>query len=251
LSEDRPLITVDGALWVLGLTAIAYAIGFGYAEGYLRHFGVDASLIEVSPYTLYRSLMWVASIAGITFVVQVLAVMLFESLLKVKVPFVIRCLAAATILAALLAALFEVRGAWMIAGGLFVVLATCLIAPIFVDRRKKERTYAEKLATTDVRFRVSAIPLPRFVLAGLAMLIPALAFQVAGEAGQTEARKQTEFLVAEASPPCAIINAHGDTLLCAEFAEGRLVGQFRFLSKADSVLTLKKVGPLQQAPKPN
>lgn len=78
-------------------------------------------------------------------------------------------------------------------------------------------------------------------------MIVATAFQVAWEAGRSEARDQQEFLVADTSPPCVIINAHGDHLVCAEFADGRLLGKFSFLSKTDRdlKLALKKVGPLQ------
>jgi hypothetical protein len=75
------------------------------------------------------------------------------------------------------------------------------------------------------------------------------ALQVAWEAGQTEARKQKEFLVADTSPPCVIVRAYGDRLTCAEFAGVRLLGQFHLLSKEDRdlELKLKKVGPLQPA----
>jgi hypothetical protein len=248
LSEDRPLITVDGAIWGLGLTAAAYRLAFQYESGYAIQLGLPFSLIDVSLDSLYGSLMWVGLMAGIVFVVETLVVGVLEGMLKIKASVLIRWFTAGALLYALLAALFHVRFAWYLSGGLIVVLTAALIGPIFTV--KKRTSYTEKVAISDARLAASVFPphvSQRLAFVIVALIIVATAFQVAWEAGRSEARDQQQFLVADASPPCVIINAHGDHLVCAEFADGRLLGQFRFLSKTDRdlKLKLKKVGPLQ------
>jgi hypothetical protein len=248
LSEVRPLVTVDGAIWVLFLTAVAYGVAFQYEEGYARQLGLPFSLMDVSLVSLYRSLMWVGLIAGLVFVLESLVVMmLLESMLKIKASVFNRSFTAGAILYALLAALFHVRSAWVLSGGFCLVLAAYLIAPL---RVKKRHSYAEKIAMAEARVAAGVSPphlSPRFALVFVGLLITGTAFLVAAEAGRSEARDQKQFLVADTSPPCVIVNAHGDALICAEFSGNRLLGQFHLLSKEDRdlKLTLKKVGPLQ------
>jgi hypothetical protein len=253
LNADRPLITVDGAIWVLVITAVAYALAFGYEEGYLSHFGVAASLTEVSLYSLYRSLMWVGLIAGLVFITTEVGLIKFllDPMLKPeKFPFVPKCLLAGTILYALLWALVDQELAWGTASILAVGLAVVLIAPIFMDKKKKHRSYGERLAAVDAHFRARTETSPRFVFTIAAIMLTLIAFQVASAAGQSDARKRKEFLVADVPPLCVIVHPYGERLICADFASGRLTGKVRLLSKEDRdlELTLKRVGPLQPAP---
>jgi hypothetical protein len=252
LNVDRPLITVDGAIWVLVLTAVAYAVAFGYEEGYLSHFGVAASLMEVSLNSLYRSLMSVGLIAGLVFVTTEIGAVkaLLEPMLKVeKFPFVAKCLLAGAILYVLAGAMLDLEFAWGTASLFIIGLAAYLIAPIFMDKKKKYRSYAERLAAADAQFRARVDMSPRFAFMIAAIILTLLAFQVASAAGQAEARKRKEFLVADLSPPCVIVHPYDERLICAGFAGGRLTGQIRLLPKdGDLELRLKKVGPLQSAP---
>jgi hypothetical protein len=253
LSEDRPLITVDGAIWVLVLTAIAYAVAFGYQDGYLKHFGVPAPLVEVSLYSLYHSLMWVGLIAGLVFITTEFGVVrwLLQPMLKVeKFPFVPKFLLAGAILYVLVGAVLDSELAWGTASIFIVGLAISLIAPIFTDKKKRYRSYAERLAVVDTHLRAGVDMSPRFAFVIFAIMLTLIAFQVASAAGQAEARKRKEFLVADIPPPCVIVHPFGDRLICAEFADGRLTGQIHLLAKEDRdlELTLKKVGPLQSAP---
>lgn len=91
---------------------------------------------------------------------------------------------------------------------------------------------------------------PRFSFVIFAIMLTLLAFEVASAAGQADATKRKEFLVADMSPPCVIVHPYGDGLICAEFAGGQLTGQIRLLSKEDRdlKLSLKKVGPLKSPP---
>jgi hypothetical protein len=249
LSEGRPLITVDGAIWVLVFTAVAYAVAFGYEEGYLSHFGVAAPLIEVSLYSLYHSLMWVGLIAGLVFITTELGVVrwLLQPMLKVeKFPFVLKCFVAGAILYALLGAI-DFPMAWATASLLIVALAIFLIAPIFTDKKKKYRSYAERLGAADAHLRAGVDLSPRFAFVIAAITVTLIAFQVASAVGKADARYRKEFLVADMSPPCVIVHPYGDRLICAEFADRRLTGHVRLLSKEDRdlELTLEKVGPLR------
>lgn len=253
MSEGRPLITVDGAIWVLGLTAAAYGLAFTYEQGYADQLRLPLSLMDVSFLSLYRSLVWVGGIAALVFALELMVVKaILQPMLKVeKFPLVPKSLVAGVILFVLVAAMLNVSLAWGTAGILIVGLAACLIAPIFTDRKKKYRSYAERLAAADAYFRAGTDVAPRFAFVLATLTIALLAFHVASAAGQWEARGQKEFLVAETSPPCVIINAHGDTLVCAEVAGNQLLGQFLFLSKEDGLkLKLQKVGPLKPVPVP-
>lgn len=251
MSADRPLITVDGAMWVLLLTAIAYAVAFQYEAGYASHFGLTLSLVDVSLLSLYRSLMSVGAIAGLVFLLESAVVaILLEGRLKIKASVLNRCFTAGAILYALLAGIFHVRFAWVVSGGFLVVLAAHLIAPNFTV--KKKLSYPEKVAMSDARLAAAVMPphLPRrFAPVLVAILVIGTAFQVAEEAGQSEAREQKRFLVADTSPPCVFVDTRGDTLVCAEFAGNQLLGNFHLLSKEDDLkLTLKNVGPLKSVP---
>lgn len=251
MSEDRPLITVDGAILVL-LTAAAYGIAFQYDETYTGHFGLASSFVEFSLHSLYRSAMWVTLTAGIVFVLHVLAVGLFESVLKAKMPLAASLFAAAAILYAVVAVEFDRGWYWATSGGFILVLLVHLVAPIFTSKRK-HCTYAEKLAMEDARIRAHMSPphLPhRIAFVVPVIMVTALALQVAQDAGGAEASKQLEFLVADTSPPCAIVRPRGDSLICAEFSRNQLTGTLRLLSKEGrgQSLTLRKVGPLRAAP---
>jgi hypothetical protein len=81
------------------------------------------------------------------------------------------------------------------------------------------------------------------------LLLSVLALHTAQDAGRSEARRQLDFLVADAPAPCFIVRAYGDSMICAQNGGHRPLGKCRLLSRQEDLeFTLKRIGPLEAVP---
>jgi hypothetical protein len=252
MNEKRAWIQMDSTMLALLLTALAYAAAFNFEFGYISYFGLPSALAEVTLRSLVLSVILLSTIPALAFILQVMLVHLLEVLLKIKVPLIVSMFVMAAIFFALLAALFDLKWFyWAVAGGLLLVAATHLVAPIFVS--KKQSTYAEKLMAADARTKAAFMPpsVPRSIgIAMLVIMIAAMTIRTAQDAGRSEARTQKQFLVANISPPCVIVRAYGEALICAQYEGNKLHGKFRLLSKVEpnTELELRRIGPFEPIP---
>lgn len=246
-TEKHEWLRLDSAVLALGITAFAYAVAFMYEVGYVGYFGVPFMLVEVSIRTLFRSVSWLLLIA-ITVVVLCLATMMVFRDSKAKVPVLVWAPMVAAIFFAALGLRFDLSFYFALSGPCLFLPLVYLASPL-ISNMKKKGSYAEKLHATDeiVRSRIGNDPHRAEILlwAGF-VLIPLISLRVAHDTGLSEAHEQTTFLVADATPPCVVIRAYGDFLICVEYAGARPLGKFRLLRKEDydREFTLERIGSL-------
>jgi hypothetical protein len=253
---------LDPVIWVLLLTALAYASAYGYECGYLSWFGIPSELAEVD---LRDLLICVAAFVGGAAVVIPLA-----ALLDVPVPRVPQRLVRDTVYLLLL-----LLGVW---GGLstdkplsttWKIVSTCAIAfaglgvfyilPAFMHPFIKGY-WAKVIAASEERqsaVRRAAVRdgTPVFEKLNLrvlivAMLVVACPF-IAYEGGEFGAERQVLFLVpmAHGIPQCVVVRSSSSGLLCATYQVlpdnmNQLCGEYQFLKTEGSVMGLRIVGSI-------
>jgi hypothetical protein len=258
--------TIDSALLILLLTAGAYAIAFQYESGYLSHFGVPSEYAEVSAGRL------VAAAAVALFSIAV-AALLWSSLKLVLARAAPLHLAVANRLAHLITWLvIALLLANQIEGPFFGKILMCalpaillvgeLLMPLITHRHLL--SYAEQLETSVLedlaREREGPGAEPQAVVVRIAapaaavfLLVTLLLTGLAYAAGAQVARLQSEFLVAAAEVPCAVVRSSSRGLLCVSFDADKRAAlrEFRFLKAADTTVTLSSIGPLTQVEPPH
>jgi hypothetical protein len=146
---------------------------------------------------------------------------------------------------------------WALAVGLpAVMLIGELVMPLILYRGLP--TYAQKLEAS-VRGDIEKPTGPdvaliqglmRFVTPSVAIFVfvAVITALFAYSVGMREARSQSEYLVLDGNPPCAVVRALSEGLLCVTFDRHTAIvrGEYTFLKPAGSSLRLRKVGPLKE-----
>ena len=261
---------LDGAVWVLLLTALAYSLAYGYQCGYLAFFGVPAEFVEVD---LRAVLICAAiSIAGLGFLVWIVGVLLslrserMSERLKRDYSFVI-------VFAVVVATfLYLLDAPWpvlllILAGFAGMPVLNLLIYPVFEYRNVKgylaklekaaEVRAAEIAAKKQEPLSMSKYISPKTIVICLCVVLsPFLAYFI----GHHAASHQTVFLVSK-DKSCLVVSSRADGLLCASFESQsdpsrparRVRCEYAFLETKSSVLQRRTVGPLEgaEATQPN
>jgi hypothetical protein len=257
--------TVDSALLILLLAASAYLIAFRYESGYLSWFGVPSEYAEVNVTRLIVA-------AGVALFSITMAALIWSSLklllarvspLHSAVTNRLAYLVTWLVIALLLA--YETEAS--VAGEILIYLLPILLLvgqllmPLLTH--PQQPSYASKLEASvlddlakkpqdpSAEFRAVVVRIAAPVNAAF-LLVALLLTGLAHAAGARVARLQSEFLVANAEPPCAVLRAASRQLLCVSFDADKRVAlhEFRFLKADETVVTLSSIGPLMPVETP-
>jgi hypothetical protein len=252
------LSRIDSAVWILLLTALAYAIAFGYECGYLASFGIPAELAEVD---LREALVCGAAALGAFSLLCLVAPFLNAPLPRVP----------ERLWRDNLFFVFLVVGAWAwfhlakrdtvfssIVPWTTAVLGLCVIYVLPLWEHRELEGYWAKLCASladrqrrlDLTLEGKEKPLfERFnpyiiLLIALAIASPFGAFTF----GESATRDQVWFLVPvqPGAPKCVVVRSGSSGLLCATYQPKThvLCDEYRFLKVENSILQQQAVGPL-------
>lgn len=261
----------DGAVWVLLLTALAYALAYGYECGYLAFFGIPADFAEVN----LRSLMICAaiSIVGSVFLVYTVSVLFTLRPQQMSERLKRDCALVIAIPVVLATLVYLLEAPWPV--GVLIVAAmggtpilNILIAPVFEYRTVKGYLAKLEKAALDRETKVAAgrqeslrfwkyIDANSFLVFLCIVASPFLAYII----GHHVASHQIIFLVPKGKDTCVVLRARTEGLLCARFETQtdptdprsrpvhKMQCEYQFLKAEGSVLRRTSVGPMEGAEK--
>lgn len=250
VSSPSSSSNADWALLLALATPIAYLMTYRFNVGYLEHFGIPNTLVDVA----LKDLLYTAAVVlSVSYTVYQLLDS-FLVFLPEKWPTIVKRRTTWLFLIgmAVLYVLAREKGgwiAWSIAAAIFLLL---LVALVVMPLRKSAKGAAQKVVRPDPYVVKGVIPeLMRvgvkreYLLAGFLVLALSLLMKTFGG---IVAMWTTDYLVHQSGNGvvCAVIRARDADLLCADFepSTSKLIGTYRFLEPKDAMLSRHK-GPLE------
>ena len=264
MTENMPTTlsrTLDSAILLAMLSALAFATSFAFECGYAGYFGIPALLVEANPKNLL--------ICGAIFVFGMPSVWqsadFLVSLWPKKWPDAIRRATVITMspLVLMLVARVFLGTKWstiavigLPATALFglIEFACPLLAhsdkPGYVaklDANFSHQAGQSQKSPGLVLMLINRVGPERYRQGMLVLSFIPLAWAF----GFREARLDKQFLVANAPSPCVIVSSFNDTLLCVSFdrVSRKVTGHYRLIPVKESMLDLQleSVGPLSSS----
>jgi len=245
--RQRP---VDSAVLIAALTALAYALAYAYQWGASKYFGVPAEFVDVE----LKGLLLFASAASLAVValpyLQAGIGAIARAPMYPTVPIL-----TAVLPTAITAAFMYMWGAqWRtiawVAGAVLALIALVFVvdahrhdAPTFAQRLRKRFETPDWIERDMKRGVEGTIGRDAYLgLIGAGLLIATAYFT-----GVYGARTQTRFLVPTRGPPCVVVRAHRDVLVCAAFDQARraVLPKYRLIPAAGAEFRLTDIGPLR------
>jgi len=243
---------ISEALLIAAIPPIAYLFAFVFEAGYAYVFSIPLELISIT--------LTSAFLAGSSILVIGLFLLMLLDLISMILPDTSSPIGRAIgtlvpLFLATLAYVFYTLGTPLssslptIAVAWLVILFLQFAFPLITQRSKTR--YPEKQAA-QAKFEASGILgglARRFRQPYLLAYYLGLALYVTFYAGQSNAFRQHDFLVAHTSPECIVLRIYGDRAICAPFdaATHRVYTEFVLMRLAETnaqEFTVKSIGPV-------